>query len=112
MRGLAHFRGGLEVLACTMLLGVLLVGCAALDEAFERTVTVTAADGTTSEVPVGDIVAETAAPAGDIVGSVVGVVTGNPVTAAASAALAAALLAGARRKKKVVALASTETQNT
>lgn len=87
----------------------LLVGCAALDGVLDKMVTVTSPEtGETSEVAVGDIVAETATGAGDIIGSVVGMATGNPLAAGGAAALAAALLAGARRKKAAVAVESTE----
>lgn len=109
MKGLANFGGALKVLACTLVLSSFLTGCAALGEALDGTYTVTDAEGTTTEVPVGDIVANSAQPVGDIVGSLMGIVTGNPVIAAASAALIAALLAGARRKKAAAAVESTDT---
>jgi hypothetical protein len=58
--------------------------------------------GVVTEVPVGDLIANQAEPAGDIVGSLVGVVTGNPLLSGGAAAFAAAMFAGARRKKKAI----------
>jgi hypothetical protein len=74
----------------------LMTGCAAL----EREVILENPDGTVTETTVGDIIADSATPAGEAVGTVVTGFTANPMLGGGAAALAAGLLAGLRRKKK------------
>ena len=79
-----------------------LCGCAALDPVFDAPVHVADPDtGETVEVPLGDVIADSAAPVADTVGSIVGAVT--PVLGLMAAGAVGTLLAGARRKKQPVA---------
>jgi len=74
----------------------LMTGCAVLD----KEVFLDNPDGTVTETTVGDIIADSATPTGEAVGTVVTGFTANPMLGGGAAALVAGLLAGLRRKKK------------
>lgn len=76
-----------------------LSGCQLLDEEVPVVDHQGTVVGTTT---VGDIIADSAEPASNAAGSVIGALTGNPILGGAAAAGLAGLFAGARRKRKAV----------
>ena len=75
----------------------LLTSCAALESVWDTTVSVFDSDtGETTEVPLGDVVADSSEEVGGIVSSLLST---NPLLAAAAGAAAAAAAGAARRKK-------------
>ena len=87
----------------------LLSACSILDEKVE----VFTAEGTVETTTVGDLVADSAPEVSEGIGSVVGMLTGNPMLAGGAAALAAAAMGGAarRRKKAQVVTAPAEAED-
>ena len=82
-----------------MFLGVILSGCAAMESVWDTTVSVFDAEtGETSEVALGDMVADAAT--SDEAGGIIGTLLGAHPGLAAGAGAAAAMLAGAARRKK------------
>ena len=75
---------------------ILLTSCHMLDKG----VMVEQPDGSVIETTVGNVLADSATPAGETVGAVVTGFTANPMLGGGAAALVAGLLAGLRRKKK------------
>ena len=55
----------------------------------------------TGSTTVGDMIADSAEPASNAAGSIIGALTGNPILGGAAAAGLAGLFVGARRKKKM-----------
>ena len=86
----------------------LLSACSILDKEVE----VTTAEGVET-MTVGDLVADSAPEVSEGIGSVVGMLTGNPMLAGGAAALAAAAMGGAarRRKKAKVVAAPAEAED-
>lgn len=77
----------------------LLSGCAMLD----RELDLVGPEGEVVTKTVGEVIAESAEPAGNTVGTIASTLSGNPMIGGGAAALTAALLGGlARKRKKVV----------
>lgn len=89
-----------------VLLPLLLASCAALDTVIDVFDPLTGEK--TGETTLGSIVADSGVAVGDAAGSVVGGLTGNPMLGIAAAAGLTGLFASARRKKKLSAGMSTE----
>ena len=75
----------------------ILPSCAAMESVWDTTVSVFDSDGDETEVPLGDLVADSSEEVGGIVSSLLST---NPLLAAAAGAAAAAAAGAARRKKK------------
>jgi len=78
------------------------VSCSTLDSFLDTPVAVTDQQtGQTVQAPLGDVVAETAEPVAETIGTIVG--TFNPVLGLMAAGAVGTLIAGARRKKQPAA---------